>query len=329
MNFIDAVKNILLINVGPMTPQEIREKIKMMYPKFYGTTSHISNVEKRYYKNIDHALLAQIYSLVGTNNTFSCDKKFKPMRVSLVDTPNKLTKQTKFAHKSKDRIDHINRETKYDNKVKDILENAEKYHEAYYRAETFRGPSLYFHQRALETRQEVGSLTNLEYIYATLSAWGMHRMGKRGSKMQSFDTFRRSIEPLRAMLAEAKQFDFKGMDSQKWAVLEKIFHGIDIMDSGTSLVGNSKVMHHMLPNIAPPIDREYTLWFLRGNKNIKNDLASEWELMKEIISNFFIPVASKTEFALKALQWMEKKHEYPWDTSLLKIVDNLVIGSKK
>lgn len=217
----------------------------------------------------------------------------------------------------------------YQNKVRDILANAEKYHQAYYKAETFRGPSLYFHQRAIETRQSPTSLIHLEYVYATLSAWGMHRMGKGGSKMQSFDTFRRSVEQIQDALSEAQQFDFREMNNQKWLLLEQIFRGINVMASGTSLVGNSKVMHHMLPNIVPPIDREYTLWYLRGNTNIKNDLDSEWQLMKGIISDFFIPVASNREFNSKASNWISIKADYPWDTSVLKVVDNLVIGSKK
>ena len=214
-------------------------------------------------------------------------------------------------------------------KVRDILANAEKYHQSYYKAETFDGPSLYFHQRAIETRQLPASLTHLEYVYATLASWGMHRMGKRGSKMGSFDNFRRSIEPLRDKISVAQQFDFREMNSQKWSLLEEIFKGIKVMASRTSLVGNSKVMHHMLPNIVPPIDREYTLWYLRGNKNIRNDLDDEWQLMKGIISDFFIPVASDKDFESKADKWMARVEEYPWDTSVLKVIDNLVIGSKK
>jgi hypothetical protein len=66
-----------------MTPQDIRDKIESQYPEFYGTESHKNNVEKGHYQNIDHALLAQIYSLVRVNDSFFCDKTSKPMRVSL------------------------------------------------------------------------------------------------------------------------------------------------------------------------------------------------------------------------------------------------------
>lgn len=217
----------------------------------------------------------------------------------------------------------------YQGRVADILTNAEGYHCAYYQSETFRGPSLYFHQRALQTRNSANLSIHLEYVYATLASWGMHRMGKGGSKMQPFDIFSRSVEPLKERIAEAQHFIPQKMRSAQWAILNEVFRGIKVMASGTTLVGNSKVMHHMMPNIVPPIDREYTLRYLRGNTNISNDLDWEWQIMKEIISDFFIPIACDTKCNLKAIQWMASQSEYPWDTSVLKIVDNLVIGSAK
>ena len=154
-------------------------------------------------------------------------------------------------------------------------------------------------------------------------------MGRGGSKMQSFETFCQSIEPLKDRVAEAQRFDFREMNDIKWSILKEVFQSINVMASRTTLVGNSKVMHHMLPNIVPPIDREYTLWFLHGNTTIKNNLEYEWLLMKGIISEFFIPIATDTTFNYRAKQWMARKEDYPWDTSVFKIVDNLVIGSKK
>ncbi len=217
----------------------------------------------------------------------------------------------------------------YQDKVRDLLANADRYHQAYDKAETFRGPSLYFHHRALQTRQSPDALPHLEYVYATLASWGMHRMGKGGSKMQRFDIFRRSVVRLKDRIPEAQGFVPRKMGAEQWALLKEIFQGIKVMASGTSLVGNSKVMHHMMPNIVPPIDREYTFRYLRGNTNISNDLDEEWQIMKGIISDFFIPVACDLEFDSKASKWMAHDGGYPWDTSVLKVIDNLVIGSRK
>jgi hypothetical protein len=40
-------------------------------------------------------------------------------------------------------------------------------------------------------------------------------------------------------------------------------------------------------------------------------------------------VASNKDFAMTADAWIADNEKYPWDTSYLKIVDNLVIGSRE
>jgi len=217
----------------------------------------------------------------------------------------------------------------YPDKVRNFLTHVDSYHRAYYEANTFGGPSLHFHRRALDTRQPPGNVAHLEYVYATLASWGMHRMGKGGSKMQPFERFQRSIELLTDKISTAQTFDFRSMDDASWAVVKSVFQGIDIMASRTSLVGHSKVLHHMMPNIVPPIDREYTLRQLRGNTNIQNDLDKEWSTLQEIVSGFFVPVASDVGFHRKASEWIAHQEQYPWDTSVMKVVDNLLIGSQK
>jgi hypothetical protein len=84
----------------------------------------------------------------------------------------------------------------YEYEVADILANAQSYHDIYYKAQTFHGPSLYFHRRALESWDYPDLSRHLEYIYATLASWGMHRMGRGGAKMLDFETFRerRAVE---------------------------------------------------------------------------------------------------------------------------------------
>lgn len=145
------------------------------------------------------------------------------------------------------------------NGVSDLLAHADASHEAYSTAETFGGPSLYFRQRALDTRRAPAPLQHLEYVYATLASWGMHRMGPGGSKMPAFEAVRASVEPLA-----------------------------------------DKIM---------------------------NDIEKEWRIMREMISVFFIPVAADPVFAAKADSWIAAKN--PWDTTVMKVIDNLLIGSRK
>jgi len=217
----------------------------------------------------------------------------------------------------------------YGQRASDVIANADAYHHAYYEVKTFGGPSLYFHRKSLEAGAATDFTRRLEYVYATLTAWGMHRMGRGGSKMLPFDEFQTSMMPLQDRIREAARLQPPDMTDEDWANIEAIFKGIRVMASGTSIVGNSKVLAHLIPNIVPPIDREYTLRFLRGHTNIANGLDEEWSLMKELIAQFFIPVSSETAFQAKAKAWLSDQTRYPWDTSVLKIIDNLIIGRGK
>jgi hypothetical protein len=95
MKFSDVIKNILSCTASPMTLHEIRDQVKLKYPEFYRTSSQIRNVERDYYQDIDHALVAQIYTIVMKRDTFLCDESTKPMKISLVAFDKPLQRQTK------------------------------------------------------------------------------------------------------------------------------------------------------------------------------------------------------------------------------------------
>jgi hypothetical protein len=208
----------------------------------------------------------------------------------------------------------------------ELLQTLDEAHAAYYQAALFGGPSLYFHVRALEAGKEGNFSQFSESVYALLAAWGMHRMGRGGSKMRAFEEFRASLKPLWTTVLSLQQATYNDLDETAWQDLSKVFCGIRCMATGTSLVGNSKVMAHALPNLVPPVDREYTLRFLFGSGNITNNLESEWKKLQMILRHFFYPVVQSKPFILRAGAWMQKIDRFRWDTSPLKIADNLVIG---
>jgi hypothetical protein len=154
-------------------------------------------------------------------------------------------------------------------------------------------------------------------------------MGKGGSKMLPFQAFQESVAPLRETIRHLASLRWYDMTYDKWSLLEGVFRGIGIMASGTTLVGNSKVLAHMLPDLVPPIDRQYTLKYLKGKTAIKNNVDEEWALTKEIISEFFVPVVADPGFRAKADSWVADQVHFPWDTSAMKVADNLVIGAGK
>lgn len=217
----------------------------------------------------------------------------------------------------------------YAEKVENVVRNAREYHAAYYEAEAFHGPSLYFHQRCVAALGDGITDRRLEYIYATLASWGMHRMGRGGSKMRPFDDFRDSVVASKALIEQLQSTQIANMDPGAWDLLDQLFRQIRIMATGTTIVGNSKVMAHLIPNLVSPIDRQYTLKYLRGNTNIRNDLDAEWLTMRDLLENFFYRVALDPRFTDAAAEWAWCPDQYAWDTSALKIVDNLLIGAVK
>jgi hypothetical protein len=52
-------------------------------------------------------------------------------------------------------------------------------------------------------------------------------------------------------------------------------------------------------------------------------------MMKGILSEFFIPVATDRGFRTVATKWTSDQASFPWDTSIFKVIDNLIIGAQK
>ena len=83
MNFVELIRHILRTHPQGMTPQEIREIIKANHSDFYGTKSHVRNVDSGHYKDLDHALLAQIYVASRSSGGIAVDRSQKPIRLTL------------------------------------------------------------------------------------------------------------------------------------------------------------------------------------------------------------------------------------------------------
>jgi len=208
---------------------------------------------------------------------------------------------------------------------KGIVEGAEEFHRRFYDGVIFHGPSLHFHKRALDTRSDSDLDQHLEYVYAMLVSWGMHRMGSGGPKMADFKIFRDSMYAVKEEITALQQIKSLPLGIDDWTILEKIFGRIDVMKTYSYLVAHSKVLAHTIPDLISPIDREYTLTYLTGSKNFTNGIGAQWNLFKSIHTDFISEVAASESFQESAAKWLGND-QYPWDTSIPKIIDNLVIG---
>lgn len=214
------------------------------------------------------------------------------------------------------------RDDMFEDQKSRLLGALDEMHTKYCQAKESDWPSLYFHLSSLEAAR-AGNLERFaECAYAMLVAF---RMNSNNAKMRRFAEFRSS---LRLIWPKALQLQEKTPDSLNgydWGSLREVFWRIRSMDSGTSLVGNSKVMAHLIPNLVPPVDRRYTLSFLFGSSEITNGLDAEWKMLEQILRRFFYPIAQTERFREKTKEWLTSSDRFRWDTSPLKIVDNLVM----
>jgi len=267
MTFIDVVKDILASTSKPITPQEIRDLIKNKYPQYYGTPSHISNVAKGHYKDLDHALLAQIYGGVRINKSFFCEKTHKPMRISL---RNNKARPPKLRPEIPQNEDNMRNED-------DLIRNIAYYYKRSLEVmKDFGGPSIYFHVQAIK-EQETDFLSDrhIEMIYATLASWGMHKMGDTEitkAKMVEFPEFKQSIikhhDPLQQLSSLRMDLCSQEHYGKHIDDLEQIYYTLKVSIAEATIVAHSKTLAHILPNLIPPIDRQHTIrFFTQENKD--------------------------------------------------------------
>lgn len=83
----------------------------------------------------------------------------------------------------------------------------------------FTGPSVYFHQRAIETRRQHASAATLladerflEYVYAVLPSWGMHRMGSQAAKVTEFSQLAASLRSAVSVIDQLWPLDITCLD---------------------------------------------------------------------------------------------------------------------
>jgi hypothetical protein len=130
----------------------------------------------------------------------------------------------------------------------------------------FGGPSVYFHNRSLqEINIDFLGLTHIEMIYAVLPSWGMHRMGDTSTKIINFDKFLEQIENNREILNELKNKEINEINIEYLSDI--LVNKLSFSASNSHLVSSSKVLHHIVPNLISPIDKQYSIRFLIQSKN--------------------------------------------------------------
>jgi len=219
--------------------------------------------------------------------------------------------------------------------TKDLIARFDNYtsrfEEAFSRDKTFGGPSLYFHFQCIKKYSCVPLEAKFrderffEYIYAVLASWGMHRMGT-DTRLRSYHEFKREIISQRDRLSEIASFQIWKLDPSSshrvLATLQVVLDAMKISKSSAHLVANTKVLHHILPELVPPVDRSYTLAYFGINKMLPSQKPAG------VIFKYLFPAFVRVATCLSGrLVQNVDLHEENWHTSPTKVIDNVLIGA--
>lgn len=142
---------------------------------------------------------------------------------------------------------------------------------AYDQFVAFGGPSVYFHQECIRAGEaDFLSERHIEMLYATLTAWGMHRMGDTDTtktKLTNWEIFRDSLSGCLGDLKPLLGVGLVDLTGREYAdVLTGLgpsYRKLRLSMSDATIVVNSKALYHLLPRLIPPIDRQYTVRFFK------------------------------------------------------------------
>jgi hypothetical protein len=207
----------------------------------------------------------------------------------------------------------------------------------------FGGPSVYFHVQAIkQQRHDFMSERHIEMIYATLASWGMHRMGdpdETKTKMAEFDAFKQSLSSQHVALSEFRELRLdKCTENEYFAHIESlkdVYAALVVSISDSTLVAHSKTLAHILPDLVPPIDRQYTVrFFTQDNKDFFTE--SKKYRTVTIRKGFEEQFAAFKDYCVRIKRMFDQCEKHPFrldpttfNTSYPKIMDNVIMAFVK
>jgi len=224
-------------------------------------------------------------------------------------------------------------------RLSDFISNFDNAYQNFYKSDaTYKnfqeGPCIHFHRKTIslwEAHIKNGNSTykNIleddeypEAIFATLTAWGMNRLGG-GPKLKDYPDFKNNLLSIADYLEEIRNYNILEIDQIK-NTIEDIFSKLDPSENERNLIAKSKTLHHLNPEIFPPIDRRYTLELLTKIEDLNPPPSlNSWSFRNfwNIIVCFKLTI-DRLGFEL-VQNYIDRKI---MDTSLTKIIDNAIIG---
>lgn len=160
----------------------------------------------------------------------------------------------------------------------------------------------------------------LHTIHRTLEEWDMN---KRGARLTTFEAFRDSVLLHKDSLLKLYQYKlyddiYDEMGTVK-RLAERVFCNIKVMESQRRIVGVSKALHFLLPDLIMPIDSKYTMTAFYGYNKYSNSAKKEF-------TDFWDIIQRTSEITERLVLGPDDVDGELWRLSVPKLIDNAIIG---
>jgi hypothetical protein len=178
------------------------------------------------------------------------------------------------------------------------------------------------HRRTIDRRSALGSVEAAihddeftELLHRTLQQWGI---GRRASRLAPLAAFRRALIDHLPQLLELEPHLLEqlteGVGSIS-AAIDRLISDLGVVDNHARIVAGTKTLHHVLPDLVPPMDRAWTGAFFG------------WSALDPQTSQSLIVGEAYEGFAAIArARRPSRLVGEGWRTSSTKILDNALIG---
>jgi hypothetical protein len=178
------------------------------------------------------------------------------------------------------------------------------------------------HRATIDRRRQYATVEDallddelLDLLHETLQRWGI---GRRASRLVGQSEFREALRTEGGRLAAIGDRSLEALHGGADAVGEQVWdlvEGLAIVDNVARIVPGTKTLHHLLPDLVPPMDRAWTGRFFEWNPadlqiNQRRTFLSAWRDLAR--------VAAATR--------PSRLVGDGWKTSATKLVDNAVIA---
>lgn len=208
-------------------------------------------------------------------------------------------------------------------RVREVIERFDELVVEYDRTVPFQRSGQYERHRAtIDRRRELGSVQAAiaderftALLHETLQLWGI---GRRASRLAPLDSFRARLA---AVADDIARFDGLGIGSEELdavsiaASLDHLIRQLGVVDNQSLIVAGTKTLHHLLPDLMPPMDRRWTGaffgWWLADPQ------ARQTAIFTEAFRSF-VEIARATN--------PSRLVGAGWRTSSTKVLDNAVVA---